>query len=231
MSSLQNTNKPLDELGGLDDLDELALAAEALDSQTQRYVIAIDATSSMWPYWDMAKSAMMRILRELSTRAACPIEINLIAYRDATCDSVPLEQSYFSNSMTKLEEWASDIRCFGGGDYPESVDLALKQCLDKDLVQVICIADAPGRPETPGFAEAEKLGQKNIPIFGLYCTTQQDLREYWERIAKLSGGKAFHLKDASSMADIIGVILSKNPALAITYQATTIEGKAVQDAL
>jgi hypothetical protein len=95
---------------------------------------------------------------------------------------------------------------------------------------VILIGDAPGRYNSTGFAEAKILGKQKCPVFALYCTAEAGAKESFETIAKLSGGRAMHLRNAKSMTDIFAALLAK-VVFQIAYQPTSIEAKKLTEGL
>lgn len=217
-------------VAGLDGLDALAEAASASEKLRRKFVLAIDATSSMYAEWSMAKTALIKAVDEIKRRTLVPFLIKVVAYRDRTCDPEYLIQSEWSNDEGYLKEFIAEMRCEGGGDFPESVDVGLSAVIPDGPNQIILIGDAPGRPESPGYREAQHLGQTvNCPIYALWVREDESTIEAFKKLAKLSGGKAFPLsKDENSFADILTLIFSQDKALMITYQATTLEGKKAE---
>ena len=221
----------IDSLKSDDIFEALGTAATASSAARRRYVICIDATSSMGPVWTMAKKAAKQSIDEIKRKASCPIQVRIIAYRDITCDTNFIESSEWSDDTLYLREFIDKMGCQGGGDYPESVDVGLMEALIDRPNQIILIGDAPGRPESPGFKEAEAAGQTECPIFALYTDEDAKLVKNFTRIAKLSGGKAMHLKNLDVMEDILSVLLSSDKRLMITYEPKTLEGKKLLEDL
>ena len=223
--------KPIDELGDLDDqLDDLMFAAERCESQKQRFVLAVDATSSMYSVWNTAKTALKQAVDEIQSSTTVPIEIKVIAYRDHIYDSVPLEASNWSNDTDYLKDYISKIPCQGGGDYPESIGHAFAAIKGDQILpsQVILIGDAPSKEGSWGYAEAKYFGSQKCLIYALYTDKDPRLVDCFKEFARLSGGKASYLGDLKAMSDILKVILASNKVLAIEYQATSIEGKRLE---
>ncbi len=227
--------KPIDEIGSLDDsFDDLMMAAEHLGSQTQRFALCVDATSSMGHVWERAKQALKTAVDHIQSHATCPISIRVVAYRDHECDGRSvLDASKWSSNTNYLKKFIADMSCFGGGDYPESIGHGLGFLLEDQNIpsQVILIGDAPGKAGSFGYAEAQTFGAAGRPIYALYTNDEPRLVAAFKKIAKLSGGKAFLLESDTNLDDIFKVLLASNKALQITYQATSIEGKRLSEEL
>lgn len=220
-----------DMIGTLDDqLDDLALAAETSYARRQRFALVVDATSSMGPVWNMAKDSLKYAVDEIKKRSNVPVQLTVIAYRDHIDDPADIvtEQSEWSDDTDYLKEFISNIKAKGGGDYPESIGHGLRLLEQSPVNQVILIGDAPGKEGSDGFKEARWLGTQKAPIYAMYTNDESLVVESFRKLASLSGGKAFYLKNKESMADIFMLLLASNKALAIEYQPTTIEGKAMQ---
>lgn len=221
----------VDDLGiqsGFDDFDHLAVAAEAAEAHRKRFMLVCDATSSMGTWWQQAQKALKQAVDEISSRTNTPFQCKVVAYRDHTCDSVPLDQSDWSNDTEYLKDYIGHIRCNGGGDYPESVGIGLSPAVQSGASMVILIGDAPGRSNSTGFEEARALGKQHCPVFALYTDKDPRLVASFRDIASLSGGKAMLLTDAKSMTDIFSALLAKF-VFQITYQATSIEGRKMME--
>ena len=209
---------------GMDDFDHLSVAAEAAAGVRKRFVLACDATSSMGTWWQEAQVALKQAVDEIKTRTYTPFQIKVVAYRDHTCDLVPVEESDWSNDTEYLKNFISGIRSTGGGDFPESVGLGLAPAVQSGASLVVLIGDAPGRRESEGFTEAKALGGQSCPVYALYVDEHELTVAAFQHIARLSGGKALHLRNAKSMTDIFSALLSRL-VFQIEYQPTSIEAK------
>lgn len=213
-------------------IDDLIAAARDSGDSVRRFVIVFDATSSMGPWWSMATDAVKQAITEIKSRTAFQVAVQVVAYRDITVDHEPLVISDLTDDEFYLKEFTAGVHAEGGGDTPESVDIGLQQAIKSKASMVILIGDADSRPESPGWKEASELGQSGCPIHALWIDTgYQKVRTCFERLAKLSGGKAFPLNSRSNMADILTTILASDKKLMITYQATSIEGQRMQQEL
>lgn len=231
MDSLEPTKsiekaKTIEDLGTLDDqFDDLINAATHARSVRQRFALCVDATGSMQGVWNTAKDALKKAVDQIKTRSHVPVQICVVAYRDHIEDSDVIQQSEWSDDTDYLKQFISYIRCHGGGDYPESVGHGLRCILQQSVNQVILIGDAPGKHGSLGYEEARALGADKAPVYALYTNTESRLVENFTEIARLSGGRAFHLRSLSSMDEIFQVLLASNKALQIEFQPTTAEAK------
>lgn len=224
--------KPIDEMGSLDDqFEDLIHAAAHSEAQRQRFALVIDATSSMGGVWSRAKDALKQAVDEIQSNTRTPFQVCVVAYRDHLVESASrvVEFSNWSDDTVYLKDFIENMTCFGGGDYPESIGHGLAYLLQQQgLSQIILIGDAPSKNGSLGYAEAQAFGQQSTPIYALYTDDDDRLVTCFKRLAQLSGGKAFPLFAGSNMSDILKTLFAHNKALQITYQATSIEGKRMQ---
>lgn len=215
-------------IGSLDDLDNLCNAAEAAAARRQRFALVFDATSSMGSWWTATQDALKTAVDEIKSRTGVPIQIKVVAYRDHVCDDQVVDESEWSDDTRYLKNFITSVSCEGGGDYPESIGHGLRQVLGQQCNMVILIGDAPSKPGSLGWDEAAQLGQSDCPIHALYVDREERLVECFQKLAKLSGGKAMHLKDRKGFDDILKVLLGSAKALQLDYQPETEEGKRIK---
>lgn len=230
------TQKPIDELGDLDEqLEDLMYAAEHCASQRQRFALVVDATGSMSGVWSRAKDALKKAVDEIKERSAVPIQICVVGYRDHVDDPEDevLEISDWSDDGDYLKSFIDSVRCHGGGDYPESIGhgLAALQRDREKVNQVILIGDAPSKLGSLGYDEAQIFGREGCPIYALYTDETPPLVECFKILAKLSGGKAGYLFSSADLSDVFKMIFSQNKALQIEYQPTSIEAKRLLESM
>ena len=216
-------------VSNLDDLEALSQAAATSEKLRQRFALIVDATSSMHNEWGMAKTALAKAVDEIKRHTSVPFQVKVIAYRDITCDPVPVEQSDWSNDTSYLKEYIEKMLCSGGGDLPESIDIGLQTSIQDRPNQIILIGDAEGRYESPGYYEASELGRTNCPIYALWVRKNPSAIKAFKELARLSGGKAMALTgDELAFADILALIFSKNKSLMLSYEPKTIEGRKAE---
>lgn len=232
LDTIKSIDKPIDELGELDDqFEDLLNAAAHASAQTQRFVLAIDATSSMGTWWAMSKSALKDAVDYLQSNTNVPVSIKILAYRDHEYDRDIVEQSEWSDDGWYLKNYIGKMTCKGGGDAPESIGHGLSAILADQLTpaQVVLIGDARGKNDSTGYPEATRMGQMNCPIYALYTHDDPKVISAFKKLASLSGGKAMLFTREMNLTDIFKVIFTSNKKLAITYQATSIEGRRLAE--
>jgi hypothetical protein len=215
---------------GMDSFDDLSVAAEAAQSYRKRFLLVCDATSSMQSWWDEAQKALKQAVDEIATKSHVPFQVKVVAYRDHTCDPVPVVESTWSNDTDYLKDFIKTICAEGGGDFPESIGFGLAPAVQSGAKMVVLIGDAPGRNNSTGFAEAKLLGSQGCPVYALYVDDDPRTVASFKNIADLSGGKAMHLRDAKHMTDIFSALLAK-VVFQIAYQPTSIEAKKLVEGL
>jgi hypothetical protein len=144
-------------------------------------------------------------------------ELKWVAYRDY-CDAKILEESPWSSNASELEKFIDKIKCDGGGDGPEAVEIGLKVANDTPgVTRVILIADAEPHMEGKGhkveyhkriletdyLEQARLLAEKNIPVYCFYMNNNSNLVTSFTEIASITNGKASIFKDTNTLIDVI----------------------------
>lgn len=76
--------------------------------------------------WNNAKSQIVEMVKRIiAVGGAGKSELQWVAYRDY-CDDQKLECSPWSTNPAVLRDFINNIKCTGGGDYPEAVELGLE---------------------------------------------------------------------------------------------------------
>merc|ERR1719253_1599364 len=85
-----------------------------------------DATGSMSGIWNGTKNHIQEMLRRVAEIGGSNMDLMWVAYRDYSDGAGLLEKSPWSNDASVLKTFVESIHCYGGGDYPEAVEEALK---------------------------------------------------------------------------------------------------------
>ncbi len=110
------------------------------------------------------------------------VELKWVAYRDydMLASGRLIEASDWTSDSKTLLKFLDKIRCDGGGDFEEAVEVALAEANNDDPTRVLLIGDAPPHPEKAGnslphhrghvlatdwMRECELLSRKGIPVF------------------------------------------------------------------
>jgi len=145
-----------------------------------------------------------------------------------------LKTSPWTSDPKELIQFIEGIRPEGGGgDGPEAVEKALERANEeKDVSQVILIADAPPHLEAKGQVckafniilttdykiEAKRFADKKIPIHCFYMSTDKvvdkSLKSTFEEIGNITDGSATHLTKAEDLIHVVceSVVLDIDPA-------------------
>ena len=215
-----------------------------------RYTIAFDATSSMEYVWNSAISAVKETVDKLKGyKVSKPIYINIIAYRDICDEDAIYQQSGFSDDSNYLKSWIKKVRCHGGGDFPENVEMALRGTLGTESNMMILIGDAPPhnfpdkntdyrQTDWDGKKEAIELGKSQCPVYAMYVDDMAQCNSStiraFEAIAALSGGKAYPM-NLHNFGDILMTLLSRDKDLIkhsmayIPYMPISEDGKKIKE--
>eukprot|EP00929_Paragymnodinium_shiwhaense_P099437 TRINITY_DN61080_c0_g1_i1.p1 TRINITY_DN61080_c0_g1~~TRINITY_DN61080_c0_g1_i1.p1 ORF type:complete len:356 (+),score=48.57 TRINITY_DN61080_c0_g1_i1:59-1126(+) len=162
-------------------------------------VFVIDATSSMQPYIDDAKSNVMAIGTQLALHKSAPVlRFGAVFYRDITDVEVVREVPLTSDVQAVRQE-ISKVQAQGGGDWREHIGLGLHKALAMDwtgsIRLIYLVADAPANTYADGYdvesavRKAKELGVK-IHVVGV----NDGLREGKAEVAAIASatGGTFH---------------------------------------
>lgn len=188
-------------------------------------VLVIDATNSMAPYIEQAKTRLKQIIGVITglvggdmpgprgRRPRTNVRFGLVAYKDYGDDYGldATESLSLTDDAEKVRAFIDRISAGGGGDEPEPIHRALKAAADAEMgwkrgrrSVIVLVGDAPvhtlSRKEA--FDRAKNFSQKlrgTINVIDVGGTGRQDARtsvlDDLNRIATSGGGSAFLLKD------------------------------------
>lgn len=167
-------------------------------------LILFDATASMIGLWSWTAQVLSETIARIS--GVANVKLKCCAYRDYCDGRGVFESSKWSSDAEPLVEFIKGIRCMGGGDFPEAVELALQKALkEKELTRIILIGDAPPHPER-GYREyAAALGQRNRPVFAFRVDSHPETEAAFREIAQLTGGHYADLRDYRDLMDLLSL--------------------------
>eukprot|EP01087_Luapelamoeba_hula_P010441 TRINITY_DN276_c0_g2_i2.p1 TRINITY_DN276_c0_g2~~TRINITY_DN276_c0_g2_i2.p1 ORF type:complete len:2599 (-),score=378.72 TRINITY_DN276_c0_g2_i2:48-6866(-) len=184
-----------------------------------RILCVFDATGSMSPIWSTAKVQITEMIARVnSIGGAGQVQFKLVAYRDYDCKGNEVEASGWEAEPARLHPFLNTIKCYGGGDGPEAVELGLKVANESpERTRVILIGDAEPHLEGVGnvvafhkhtlatdyLAESQKLKASDVPVYSFYMNTGAALVKSFTEISEITGGKASLFKNADSLIDVI----------------------------
>lgn len=162
-------------------------------------VFALDATGSMSGLIKAAKEKIWAIAGSMSQTERVPkIEIGLIFYRDKGDDFVT-KTVMMQEDLDKVYEKLMDISADGGGDEPESVNLALFQAVNNfawsqnpnTYKTVFLVGDCPPHMdyrEVQYAATCTRANEKGININTILMGNNSQAERIWKSIAAKTNG-------------------------------------------
>jgi curved DNA-binding protein CbpA len=167
-------------------------------------LILFDATGSMAPLWDETAKVMEEIVRRITEVGN--VSLKCCAYRDYCDGDRIFEHSEWSTRAEPLLKFIGQVKCDGGGDFPEAVEVALKHSEDDDkATRIVLIGDAPPHADKDHKLRAANLGQKDRPVFAFRVGNAPETESAFKEIAKLSGGNYADLKDYKDLMDLMAI--------------------------
>ena len=164
-------------------------------------VFVLDTTSSMTGLIAAAKEKIWSIATTLAQAEQAPaIEIGLVAFRDRG-DAYVTQVFDLSSDLDTMYGHLMQFAAVGGGDGPESVNLALRDAIhriswsqDPSSYQVVfLIGDAPPHMDYAGEAQypaiAREAVARGIVINTIQCGDAPQTASFWTDIARLGNGR------------------------------------------
>ncbi len=173
----------------------------AIDAPRIEVVFVLDTTGSMSGLIEGAKQKVWSIANRLASGQPAPeIKLGLIGYRDRGDEYVT--RAYpLSQDIDALYENLMSFHADGGGDTPESVNLALHEAVNKiqwnpddNVYKVIfLVGDAPPHTDyqdEPGYQQIVKsAARQGIIINTVQCGSDPNTSLVWKEIAKVGSGQ------------------------------------------
>jgi hypothetical protein len=163
-------------------------------------VFALDTTGSMGGLIAGAKTKIWSITNEILKGQPTPdVKIGLVAYRDKG-DAYITKVTNLSENLDDIYTELMSFKADGGGDFPEHVNQALKDSLDKiswtqgsGVLRIIfLVGDAPPHEDYGDPFDHKSLSSRafesGIIINAIRCGTHEETGRYWATIARLGGG-------------------------------------------
>jgi len=164
-------------------------------------VFVLDTTSSMSGLIETAKEKIWSIATTLAQAEQAPeIHMGLVAYRDRG-DEYVTDVIDLSTDLDTMYGRLMQFAAVGGGDGPESVNLALSDAVnriswsqDPSSYQVIfLVGDAPPHMDYQGEARYPEIVRlataKGIVVNTIQCGEMHETVAHWTEIARLGNGR------------------------------------------
>lgn len=203
----------------------IAGAVAALPA-TLDVALVIDTTGSMGDEMSYLKVELENIVKDVSARYPAVVQrFALIVYRDQGDDYVVRTFDFTTNAATIRSELAAQF-AGGGGDYPESPDLALAALGQLSWSSVgaarlvFWVADAPHHDDRAPtmITDFKQSFSRGSHIYPIASSGVDGLTEFTMRTAaQLTGGRYLFLTDDSGIGDT-----HKVPTIPC-YVVTTLE--------
>ena len=169
-------------------------------------LLLLDATGSMGDEIAELKANLQTIIQRTVNSAAQPdLRFGLVTYRDLNEEFVTRVVN-FSADFAQIEAELKAVQALGGGDYPEDLDQALHDALNRvswreNAIQLIfLVADAPPHLdydlETVYTISALSANERGIKIYPIASSGLDDQGEYvFRQLAQLTGSEFIFLVD------------------------------------
>jgi von Willebrand factor type A domain-containing protein len=164
-------------------------------------LFVLDATGSMGDEISRLRENMIAIAEQIDVLPSAPdVRFGMTVYRDEG-DVFVTRTFDFTDDLDEFLDALADVQADGGGDYPEALDKALADALEKPAwrgdgtVQLMfLVADAPPHVERevqqPYTATAIAAAEVGVKIFPVAASGSDDQAEYVMReLAFVTGGR------------------------------------------
>lgn len=209
--------KALDEIQNRAGLQKYAEAKAVQDTDIKEMILLFDATGSMSGIWNQACQGLDKLVGRVS--ALIPgIKISLTAYRDY-CDKNDLgilESLQPTTDIDAMRKFINRVKCDGGGDNPEAVELALEQALGRQKSFVVLVGDAPPHGVEDDIVEKDykkivgSLAQQEIKVYTVMAGHHSTTKEAFEEIAEKTNAEFFRLEQIDALIDVISAATAKS---------------------
>jgi Mg-chelatase subunit ChlD len=178
-------------------------------------LLLFDATGSMSNVWFEAKQGIEKLVDRL--RKLFPeIKISMIAYRDYCDKERIIEKIPATNNIEKIRGFISNIRCDGGGDDPEAIEVALEEILKSEASIGILVGDAPPHGVIDEVVEkdfrevAKELRKKEKKVYTVSTNSYNSTVDSFREIAQITDGKHFPLEQLDDLIDVLSIAVAKH---------------------
>lgn len=173
-------------------------------------VFVLDTTSSMSGLIETAKEKIWSIATTMAqARQAPEISMGLVAFRDRG-DEYVTKVLDLSPDLDSMYATLMQFAAVGGGDGPESVNLALDAAIDRiswsqdpsSYRVVFLVGDAPPHMDYQGEAQYPAIlraaAAKGIVVNTIQCGDVAETVSHWTAIAQLGRGQYLRVEQAGS---------------------------------
>ena len=189
----------------------VALAEPLTTTPRVEIVFVLDTTGSMGGLIQGAKDTIWSIVNQVSTARPEPeIRLGLVGFRDRG-DSYVTTITALTDDLDAVYKALTAFEAGGGGDTPESVNLALFEAVTKmewsndpkTYRTIFLVGDAPPKsyPDEKQHPEICKMAiEKDVVINTVQCGDMTETRPPWQTIARAAEGRYFHVPQSGGVA-------------------------------
>ena len=165
--------------------------------ETIQIMFVIDTTGSMGDEIRYLKEEIDDVIGRIQEQTGATVLLSIMVYRDLGDDYVT-DYSDFSTDIEAQQAYLKNQDADGGGDFPEAVDVALTQAVDKQWSAgatkiIVHVADAPSHDDdVPTWnTAAAKAAEKGIRIVSVASSGIDKQTEYFFRSQSLLTGGVY----------------------------------------
>lgn len=198
----------------------------------------LDATGSMGPWIKQARARIRGIAEDLATGEPRPdARFSLVRYRDKG-DAYLTQTVPFSSDIDVMSAALDATAAQGGGDTPEAVIEALHAAIydlkwtdEANVLKLIYLVGDAAPQHYPGAPDLEEIAERaldrGIIIHSIACGSMSGRgQRFFERVARLSEGRAFRLTGRKPRGHVSGGRVSAAGAASAGSLAAAVSGTA-----
>jgi hypothetical protein len=172
-----------------------------VDPVRGRVIVAIDATASRQPTWDMAADLTNKMFAAVANGQ---LEIQLVYFRGVECRSSP----HWMTDARSLSAAMAKITCQGGATQIQRVlEHVRKEDLRKKVNTCVLISDSCEESAERLYGAARELS--NVPVFMFQEGENTEIAEIYQTIARITGGaySTFDSGSAERLAELLKAVV------------------------
>jgi hypothetical protein len=164
-----------------------------------RIVLAVDATASRQPTWDLAAQLTSEMF---AARAAGGLDVQVVYYRGDECVA-----SRWLSDLQALSAVMRRVQCVAGlTQIGRVLTHTRKEHAREKVSALVLISDACEEPKHALFGQARELG--NVPVFLFQEGNDEHVADIYAEIARITGGAScqFDAGAAQRLADLLKAV-------------------------
>jgi hypothetical protein len=145
------------------------------------------------------------------------IAVSITAYRDYCDCQGMIEQLPSTRDIGVIKSFIGGIRCYGGGDTPEAVEVALELLLTDSSSFAVLVGDAPPHGVMDDVVSnkdwrdiSQQLARQQKKVYTVLVGNLQETESVFREIATITGGRYFRLEQIDELVDILSATAAKH---------------------